>query len=102
MKRSGIIQRRRSLSLPGQTERQVFGPKPCDRNQARWKWSFIAWSELQQIVAQVLVGVGLAGQAAALQLGHQAVADLDDVAAVEVAVEDQEAVAADLLHQLLH
>src|SRR5215831_13710425 len=33
--RSGIIQRR--MSLPGQSPRQLLGPQPCDRNQARWK-----------------------------------------------------------------
>src|SRR5216683_1169752 len=42
--RSGIIQR--PTSLPGQSPRQVLGPKPWDRNQARWKWSFAIVSDL--------------------------------------------------------
>ena len=58
--------------------------------------------ELQQIVSQVAVRVGLARQTAALQFGDQTVAHLDDVASVEVTVEEQKAIAAYFLHHLLH
>ena len=40
------------------------------------------------------VRVGLARQTAALQFGNQTVAHLDDVASVEVTVEEQKAIAA--------
>ena len=46
--------------------------------------------------------VGLARQTAALQFGDQTVAHLDDVASVEVTVEEQKAIAAYFLHHLLH
>ena len=58
--------------------------------------------ELQQIVSQVAVRVGLARQTPALQFGDQTVAHLDDVASVEVTVEEQKAIAAYFLHHLLH
>jgi len=55
-----------------------------------------------QVVAEVLVRVVRARQPSPLQCWYQAVADLQDVATREVAVEQQEPVAAYLLHHLRH
>src|SRR5882757_1518615 len=59
-------------------------------------------SEREQVVPEVRVLVAGASQAASLQLGHQPVTDLHDVAPTEVAVHDKKSVAADLLHELVH
>jgi len=48
------------------------------------------------------VRISRSRQSAALQLRHQPVAHLHDVAPVECPVEEQEAVTADFLHYLLH
>ena len=59
-------------------------------------------SKRQQIVAEVLVLVGAAHQAAILQGGDQPVLDLRQGAAVDVGHREQEAVAADFFHDLAH
>src|SRR5262245_21531718 len=83
------------------SRRDAGGPEERETSATEWRAPSNE-SKLQQIVLQVLVRILLAHHAAALQLGHQAIAHFDDVAPVEVAVEDQEAVAAHLLHDLGH
>src|ERR1700722_7765853 len=59
-------------------------------------------SELKQIVLEAFVRIAGPRQAAALQFRHQPVTDLDDIAPIETPVEEQETIAADFLHYVLH
>src|SRR3981081_4466273 len=58
--------------------------------------------EFQQVVLEVFVSVSRSSQSAALQFRHQPIAHFHDVAPVESCIEEQETVASDLFHDLLH
>src|ERR1051326_3301547 len=58
--------------------------------------------EFQQVVPEVFVSVLRSCQSAALQFRYQPVAHFHDIAPVESGIEEQETVASDLFHDLLH
>src|SRR5687767_13304748 len=58
--------------------------------------------EFQQVILEVFVSVSGSCESAALQFRHQPIAHFHDVAPVESCIEEQETVASDLFHNLLH
>ena len=96
------IARRRAATGPAarrSTPRDLHPPGPDTRRVGT-----PGGSELEEGVAQVLVGVAGAGEAAALERGHETLGDLGDVPATHPhgRRRDEEAVAADLLDDLAH
>src|SRR5579871_5984295 len=77
----------------------LLAPMTCRRRRPHGTRTTSARSKLQQIVAEMLVAVGLAHEPALLQRWHQPVGNHRDVAARKLPAQ-HEAVATDLLHPL--
>src|SRR4051794_29559555 len=82
--------------------RSLSAPAVSRQSSSTLYYSLGFLLEFQQVVLEMFVNVTRSCQSAALQFRHQPVAHFRDVTPVESCIEEQETVASDLFHDLLH